>query len=76
MKKALFEATLKAQVKARDLLHKFNLEEETTYGFTRNDQDLDSLIDAIDYGLGGLTFDEYKRIMEERKAELAKEGTR
>lgn len=63
--------TMNAMIKGITLLKKLADEEEKTYGINHNDANEDFIIDAVDYGIGGCSFEEYKRLME-----IAKEANK
>ena len=46
----------------------------SVYGFHYSDQDMDFIIDALDYGQGGLTFEEFHKRMVAKCVLLDKRG--
>ena len=51
-------------------LRTFNRMAEEVYGFNYQDYNIERIIDSIDSGGGGLTWDEFHRIMTEQKKKI------
>lgn len=49
--------------------------EEETYGFTHNDADQDFIIDTVDYGSGGCSYEKYLELMKQAKKEWDRKKT-
>lgn len=60
----LFELVYKKQKSLTTLRGKFNAEIEERFGTHYSDEDDDSLIECLDYGAPGLSFDEFMDAME------------
>ena len=64
--KRLFEGCRDGSYELRKLRNEFDEFQEKHYGFIYNDRDMDDIIDVIDIGEGGMTFNRFhKRMLEE-----------
>lgn len=45
---------------------------EEIYGFSYGDEDIDEIIDSIDYGQGGMSFEYFNDLMENEKKDFKK----
>ncbi len=64
--KRLFEECRDKSHELRKLRNEFDRFQEKHYGFIYNDRDMDDIIDAIDMGEEGMTFNRFhKRMLEE-----------
>lgn len=62
--KKLFDKVADIAIKWHDVKHLFDMRVETTWGYHYSDKDMDEIIDAIDYGSGGLSYERFKELME------------
>lgn len=63
--KALFDKMQKTAIRMSNVKAEFDRAIERKYGTHYTDHNLDEIIDAIDYGGGGLTFDRFTELMNE-----------
>jgi len=63
--KQLFTRMMKTSIKMSRVKTEFDRAVEKKYGTHYTDHDLDEIIDAIDYGGGGLSFDRFTELMNE-----------
>lgn len=64
--KRLFEESRDRSHELRELRDEFDRFQEKHYGFVYNNRDMDDIIDVIDMGSGGMTFNQFhKRMLEE-----------
>ena len=64
--KCLLGEAIEASRKSHSALLTLTEEEERIFGFNHNDEDMDDLIDSIDYG-DGIPFGSYLKRMTEHK---------
>jgi catalase (peroxidase I) len=71
--KRFFKTVTRKACEWAAMKQQFDMLVEEKYGFHYSDKDLDEIIDSIDYGNGGLSFEEFEKIMLSNQQKSEKE---
>ena len=61
--KQFFDKVQTMSIAWNELKHLFDMRVEEKYGYHYSDEDIDEIIDCIDYGNGSISFEEFDEIM-------------